>query len=63
MTTTYTTKADAISEYIMSALGEHADEFDIDGIFDEAFEWKDGRLALTDEAEADFYAIAQKHEN
>lgn len=38
--TRYTTKADAISHAITPALGGYVDGFDIDAIFDEAFEYK-----------------------
>lgn len=61
MTTTFNTKTEAI-EYFETALGEYAADFDLDGIFEEATEWSDGKLVLTDEAEEDFYSIAQKHE-
>jgi hypothetical protein len=62
MTDFFTTKTEAISEYIIPALGDYEDEFDIDGIFDEAFEWEDGYLVPTEEAESDFYAIVRRHE-
>jgi hypothetical protein len=43
MPTRYVTKADAIGQNILAALGEDADDFTpemLDKIFDQAFEWR-----------------------
>lgn len=34
----FTSKIDAVEQYINSSLGDFADDYDIDGIFGEAFE-------------------------
>jgi hypothetical protein len=36
----YTTRQDAIEQAILPALGEHADDYDTDAIFDATFEHK-----------------------
>lgn len=38
-TTRFTTSADAIGQVIIPALGDHVDEFDVDGIFYDTFTW------------------------
>lgn len=53
--TGYSSKTDAVEQYILPALGEYAADYDIDAIFDEAFEWVDGKLKVDG---SNFYAIA-----
>jgi len=69
----YTTNRDAIEQAILPALDTHADDYDVDAIFREAFEYrvdtdKDGNELLntagfeqvvTDE---EFWVIAAKHD-
>ena len=58
--TSFSTKTDAIDQYITPALGEYASDYDLDAIFDECFTWKDGRLVCIHED--DFYEIAAKYD-
>lgn len=73
MSATYTTRTEAIESEIVAALGEHADQHDIDAIADAALEFVDGCDAdrdayiltrqgyrLTVEHD-EFWAIVQKH--
>lgn len=68
----YTTKTDAMEQAILPALGEYGADFDADGIFADAFEYKvdtnehgDQRLNTAGfeqvVTEAEFWEIAQKH--
>lgn len=41
MHTTYTTKRDAIEREILPALGEYADDYDIDKLADKVLAWVD----------------------
>lgn len=49
---TFSTRQDAIEQYIVPALGDFGDDYDLDGIFDELFEYRtdrdeDGNWLLT----------------
>lgn len=56
----FTNKIDLINEYILPALGEWAESFDVDAIADELYEWVDGQLTLVREEK--FWEIAGRHE-
>ena len=69
----YTTITDAIEQAIVPALGEHSDDYDIDAIASEAFEYKvdtdeQGNELLNTAGfeqivDTDgFWAIAEKHD-
>lgn len=61
--THFETRTEAIDRYIVPALGDFAGCYDLEGIFEEAFEWRGGYLTPTKEAEGGgFYDIAQRHE-
>ncbi len=60
--THFETRTEAIDRYIVPALGDFAECFDLEAIFEEAFEWRGGYLTPTKEAEDGFYDIAQRHE-
>lgn len=56
--TGYSSKTDAVEQYILPALGEYAADYDIDAIFDEAFKWVDGVDGGFKVDGSNFYAIA-----
>ncbi|MHA3724198.1 hypothetical protein ACXR2T_10000 [Leucobacter sp. HY1910] len=58
---TYTTKTDVMEQAILPALGEHAQDFDVDQIFDEAFEFTNGALTQSCSDE-EFWEIAARHD-
>jgi hypothetical protein len=58
--TTITTITEA-TDYITTALGEFADQYDVQAIADELTSWEDGKLVL-DEDESTFWATCAKHE-
>lgn len=72
MTDIFTTKQDAIEAEILPALSEYVDQYDIDAIADELFEWEPARDADGTEhlnrqgfkvrADVDFWEIAERHE-
>lgn len=53
----FTTKADAIEQSILPALGDYADDFDVDAIFDECFVYRDGCFVPRDGV--DFWEVAK----
>ena len=58
--TCYTTKTDAIEQCIEPALGDFADDFDMDEIFNRAFKYDEGERAFVLAVDVDgFYEIAQ----
>ena len=57
----YATKTDAISQYIRPSLGDFAEDYDIDAIFDETFRWRDGKLVLTT-PEEEYYEVVARHD-
>lgn len=57
----YATKTDAIDQYIRPSLGDFAEDYDIDAIFDEAFRWRDGKLVLTI-PEEEYYEVVARHD-
>ena len=60
---TYTTKNDAIEQYIEPALGDFASDFDMEEIFNQAFEYSEennGFVLAIDEG--DFFDVAQNCE-
>lgn len=69
----YTAISDVIDQAVAPALGEYADDYDLDAIAREAFEYKvdtdgDGNELLNTAGfeqiadEASFWAIAEKHD-
>ena len=58
--TNFATKTDAIEQSILPALGEYADDFDIDGIFDDCFTYEDGYFVPREGV--DFWEVAEKHD-
>ena len=59
--TTFATITDVI-DAITPALGDFANDYDIEGIAREISEWKDGKL-VADLDRDDFWDIAQRHDN
>lgn len=70
----YTTRQDAIEQDILPALGNYADSYNIDAIFDEAYDylvdtdWRGNELLNTAGFEQtvsddEFWAIAERHAN
>ena len=69
--TTYTTREEAIAQEITAALGQYADEHDIDAIADEVLYWhdevrEDGSIWLPGcgyrrNQEVDFWEVVEKH--
>ena len=58
--TNYTTKNDAIEQYIEPALGDFASDFDMDEIFDRAFKYdEEARAFVLAIDEEDFFDVAQ----
>lgn len=58
----YTSKTDVVAQVILPALGENADDFDIDAIFDAAFGWDDeGHLVQTVSSD-EFWQIVEAHD-
>lgn len=58
--TCYTTKNDAIDQYIEPALGDFASDFDMDEIFNRAFKYdKEERAFVLAIDEDDFFDVAQ----
>ena len=62
MTTAYTTKTDAIEQYIEPALGEHAADFDMDAIFHDFFEYDEDARGFVEREDVDFWDVAQAHD-
>lgn len=63
MQNVFTTKTEAIDQYIIPALGDFADDYDTDGIFSEAFEYsEDERGFVLSIDEDDFYDVAAKYD-
>ena len=59
--TCYTTKTDAINQYIEPALGDFACDFDMDEIFSHAFEYdEEERAFVLAIDEEDFYDVAKE---
>lgn len=59
--TTYTTNLDAIAA-IREALGEHADQHDLDAIFDEAYAYDPEAQGFVQTVDTDeFWAIVERH--
>lgn len=58
--THFVTKQDAIDYDIEPALGDYADDFDLDGIFSDAYEYQDGYFVR--KANVDFYDVAVKYD-
>ena len=58
----YSTKTDAIAQAILPALGEHADDFDIDAIFDEAYGWDDEGHLVQTVSDDEFWQIVEAHD-
>ncbi len=56
----YTTIADVISYEVVPALGEFVDDFDVEAIAREAFEYVDG--AFVQREDVDFWEVAKKHD-
>lgn len=53
-----------VTSYITSALGEFAEDFDVNAMASDCTEWKDGKLVFTfdEEAPGEFFAIAAKYD-
>lgn len=62
MTTVYTTKTDAIEQYIEPALGDHAADFDMDAIFEDYFEYDEAERGFVEREDVYFWEIAQAHD-
>lgn len=62
MTEKFENKAEAIDLYIRPALGEFADDYDLDGIFGEVFTWGGNGFVIADGADDDFFSIAQRYD-
>ena len=60
MTTKYTTNGDVISYEVVPALGEFVDDFDVEAIAREAFEYVDG--AFVQREDVDFWEVAKAHD-
>lgn len=61
-TETFTTKTDALDRIILPALGEWAEDHDVDAIFDEAFEFDTAAQAFYQSAtEEEFWEIVERH--
>lgn len=60
MTTKYTTIGDVISYEVVPALGEFVDDFDVEAIAREAFEYVDG--AFVQREDVDFWEVAKAHD-
>lgn len=59
----YATKKDAVGQEIIPALGEYVDDFDIDKIFDRAFEYSADLQAFVQTVDTEgFWVIAQEAE-
>ncbi len=58
--TTFTTITEAI-DYVETALGDAACDYDVESIAREATDWQDGKLALTADGD-DFWAIVAEHD-
>lgn len=67
MTDTYATKTDAIAQYLLPIIGEHADDYDIDAIADEIFtgtgEGTNYRLAPRNLDQDELNEILARHDN
>lgn len=60
----YTTKRDAIEQNVMPALGTDAHDYDMDAIFDEAFEYDSERCGFVQTVTVEeFWAIVAKHDH
>ena len=62
MTTVYTTITDAIERYIEPALGDYADDYDMEAIFDDLFEYDEAKRGFVEREDLDFYEVAQAHD-
>lgn len=60
MTTKYTTIGDIISYEVVPALGKFVDDFDVEAIAREAFEYVDG--AFVQREDVDFWEVAKAHD-
>lgn len=70
--TIYTTITDYIAQVVNPALGEYADDYDVEAIAQDMTEWHDEKDAngnillnasgLVERDDVDFWEIAQKHE-
>lgn len=58
--TTFAIMTDAI-EYVETALGEHAEDFDAEAIAHEVTDWVDGKLTLTADGD-EFWAVVMQHD-
>lgn len=59
----YTTKTDAIEQYIEPALGDFVHDFDTDGIFNDFFTFDQSEGGFVPAMpEEEFYSIAEKHD-
>lgn len=53
-------KLDCIDE-IKTALGEYAEDFDVDGIFEECYQY-DGKGGFEQREDVDFYEVAARYD-
>ena len=60
MSTKYTTIADVINYEVAPALGEFVDDYDVEEIAREAFEYVDGYFVQREDA--DFWEVAKSHD-
>lgn len=59
--TTFSTINDVI-DYVSTALGDYASDFDVDGIARDITDWRDGKLTLIiDDPDERFWEIAEQH--
>lgn len=59
--TAYTTKTDAMNE-IKSALDEYVNDYDLDAMFDELYQYDEVMGGFVERENVDFWEIAQKHD-
>lgn len=59
--TTYTDRNEAIAQEITAALGQYADEHDIDAIADEVLETTGNGYRYQIREDVDFWEIVEKH--
>ena len=56
----YTTKADVFAQHILPALGEYAEDYDVDGIFLNTFKFDDSKQAFYQEVSSEkFWEIVE----
>lgn len=58
----YTTRNDAIEQYIQPALGDFVSDFDVDAIFEEFFKYDREDGGFVPRGDVDFYEVARSND-